>query len=122
MMTKEIALAFIVIILPLCSCAQAPDKQSKNLEYLQHNFKELYSTDYDQFWKILRGAAAGAQGCKVTTDTARFLELARINSINAEFNEFFNREIEQLAVRKTVTVNRDLVRTVVYISHPVRDG
>jgi hypothetical protein len=109
MMTKKLALAFMVAVFPLCSCAQTPDsgttvndeKQSMNLEYLQRNFKQLYSSNYNQFWKILREAAASASECRATADTVRFLELARIDSINAEFNEFFNKEIEQLAVRKT---------------------
>lgn len=108
MMRKKIAIAFIVAVLPLCSCVQAPDtsatvnkEQSDRVEYLQQNFKQLYSTDYDRFWKILREAATSATECKAITNTAHFLELARMDSTNAEFNEFFNKEIEQLAVHKT---------------------
>ena len=109
MMTKKLVLAFVAAFFPLCSCAQTPEsgvtinneKQLMNLGYLQRNFKQLYSSNYNQFWKILREASVSASECKATADTTRFLELARIDNNNAEFNEFFNEEIEHLAIRRT---------------------
>lgn len=107
-MKIKIVICFIVAAIPLFSCAQAPDagatgnkEQLEEFEYLKQNFKKIYSTDYDLFWKILREAAASATECKDTESTAGFLELTRIGSTNAEFNEFFSKEIEQLAVQKT---------------------
>lgn len=71
------------------------------LECLKRNFAQLYFSDYDKFWRILRAAAVRARDCEKPGPTAQFLDLAQLRTNNAEFNEFFSQVLEELAVSRT---------------------
>jgi hypothetical protein len=79
----------------LCSGANA------TLECLSDNFETLYSKNYSLFWDILHMSAKKAQQCKSISDVFRFLELVRLQTNNAEFNEFFNETIENMCVKNS---------------------
>ncbi len=71
--------------------------KNATLDCLRDNFDSLYSTNYSDFWSLLREAEKKAVSCKSTSDTAAFLKLAHVKNKNAEFNEYLREIIEKLA-------------------------
>ena len=62
----------------------------------KHSF-ELYSENYELFWKILNDAARKANTCKSKQDTAAFLNLIQITR-DGEVAEYFSENLENLCV------------------------
>lgn len=97
-----------MLVVMLAGCTALPQNhvladgnQVTDLQYLERNFDQFYVHDYAGFWSILHSAASRARNCRKLADTAEFFGLAKINSHNAEFNQFLNKEIEQIAIDNT---------------------
>lgn len=102
MLIRRCAYTLVVFCILLPACASATDKRDLCLEdknaltCLKNNFNELYTQNYRQFWEIAHRAASDARKCDSSANTAAFLDLVRIKSSNAEFNEFLGEVIERL--------------------------
>jgi hypothetical protein len=70
--------------------------ENATLDCLSKNFDKLYHSNYKLFSDILHKAEKKVQQCSSISDVVKFMELIRIPSINAEFNEFFDETIENL--------------------------
>lgn len=70
------------------------------LEYLERHFDEIYSNDYSNFWAIVSKSSGEAKQCRSINKTAEFLDLVRLNSNNAEFNEFFAQATEEICLEQ----------------------
>lgn len=99
-------LVILCILLP--GCASAVNERDlclqdeTKLTCLGDKFNELYTQNYRQFWVIAHQAANDARKCDSPANTAAFLDLARIKTNNAEFNEFFSEVIERLVTEKPI--------------------
>jgi hypothetical protein len=65
---------------------------------LERNFDELYEKNYSYFWKILHSSIIEVNSCYSIEVTSKYLNLASLQSKNAEFNEFFAESIEKLCL------------------------
>lgn len=72
--------------------------RSANLHCLKDNFPELYSTNYDLFWKILHDATEKLKVHKNTSDIVDFMKLSTVIDGNAEVTEFFSKICEEFCV------------------------
>lgn len=79
---------------------------SIDLSYFEYNFDDLYKKDYSNFWKILYNLLMDAERCNSIEATSKFLNLANITSINAEFNEFFAENIEKLCLNSPMCFHK----------------
>jgi len=107
-MTKYGVYLFVVAIWFTCPVPSIGNGESdlcahtdQPLACLKANFEKLYSTNYFRFWKIVRQSATDAERCNEMAKTAAFLELALLETNNAEFNEFLSEVIERLASERT---------------------
>ena len=66
---------------------------------LLNNFQDLYRTDYNKFWKIIRDSEKSVVDCNPLEKTAQFLSLARVKKGNAEFNEYFMAILERHLIK-----------------------
>jgi hypothetical protein len=74
----------------------------ETLGCLKTNFNELYSSDYQMFWKILHSSAKQAATTGNISILVEFLEMAEATGKgNAEFEEFFSQTIETVFVSNT---------------------
>lgn len=60
---------------------------SANLKCLKLHFNQLYSENYEHFWVVFNQSADEATQCRSINKTAEYLDLVRITTNNAEFNE-----------------------------------
>ncbi len=74
--------------------------RGETLVCLKKHSIELYSKNYELFWKILNNAAKKANACENKKDTADFLSIVQITR-DGELAEFFNENIENLCVSNT---------------------
>lgn len=72
---------------------------SANLKCLKLNFDQLYAEDYVTFWEVLNKSAEEATQCRSINKAAEYLDLARITTRNAEFNEAFSKGAEEFCLR-----------------------
>jgi hypothetical protein len=83
-----------------CYGASLCTGRDATLDCLKKHSFELYSENYELFWKILNDAARKANTCKSKQDTAAFLNLVQITR-DGELAEFFSENLENLCVSNT---------------------
>jgi hypothetical protein len=66
---------------------------------LKRHSEELYSTNHEVFWKILRSTSKKANACKNKNDMAEFLSIVQITR-DGDVAEFFGDNIESLCLSK----------------------
>jgi hypothetical protein len=86
-----------VAFLTDCYGASLCTGRDATLDCLKKHSSELYSENYELFWKILNDAARKANTCKSKQDTAAFLNLVQMPRDGA-LAEFFRENIENLCV------------------------
>jgi hypothetical protein len=70
------------------------------LSCLKKNFGELYQSDYDRFFAILRSAEKKATKCDSLANTVGYLEVESFIEGNAEVREYFSEVIEKLCTTR----------------------
>jgi hypothetical protein len=90
-----------VFLASACNGCELCNGEDKTIACLKANFNALYRLEYKRFWEILKLSEKKAINCKMLSDTASFMELANLDSHNAEFNEYYNEVIENLLKTKT---------------------
>jgi len=71
-----------------------------SLSCLKKNFDELYQSDYDSFFTILRSAEKKATKCDSLANTVDYLDVVRFIGGNAEVREYFSEVIEKLCTER----------------------
>lgn len=96
-------LLIILLFFSFISTSIACDKklcegQNATFMCLKKNFTELYSDNYELFWKILHKAANKLQKSGNISDITDFMELVLIINSNAEVSEYFGEISEKFCV------------------------
>jgi hypothetical protein len=81
------------------SGALCTGKQS-TLQCLKRNFRDLYSSNHDRFFRILFAAEKAATKCDAPVKTIAFLEIAPLIQGSAEVGEYFSEVVEKLCTAK----------------------
>jgi hypothetical protein len=68
--------------------------QQETLDCLRENFEQLYKSEYERFFEILRVAEKTATKCDSVLKTVDFLDVARAIGNNAEVAEYFSQVVE----------------------------
>lgn len=97
-----IQVIFFSLLVELCMSNGVVMHKSETNDFQEFtkNFDKLYSSNYEQFWKILKQIEMGAWDCNNYEKTAEFLALANIFTGNVEFIEYRSENFEKLLIEK----------------------
>ena len=94
-------ISFAVSLLASSATAGSPGGPcagaAEGIECLVTSFRSSYREEYQEFWAILHDASEGIIACESQSRVTHFLSLAQYKG-NAEFAEFFNFVLLQLAI------------------------